>query len=495
MPYTNFNLPTFADGTPVNRSDLRKLVMAIMRTSGDFANQYVQTGTGQLAKEYQVEMFPAYIASTYVDPKTPSSPSARYNMVRSITTEGQNPNAIWTSYQDGVPGIKQNFVATNYAELSPTGAATGNRLQAKQQVLVFAVWNRSVVSGSSVDSVSTKFYLFYFAPPSPTVTVRLGVTSTDPSGIYGYTYATPSYIQTGTPTTVTSGVITTFTDGQRCVVVNGNEINYYAPGPVKTLHMLPTQFTGGQLPSSGTAYVYYQGEIIGTYTDSNGNVVPQVLINVEPSREVTLSATGGTSNGYYSNGQLCAATYTYTVTHKETGTQLWTGATPDCNRPNGVLTGPATRGGFGVAPTGLLSLVWTDEQLDASVFCPCNIPCPTDCSSCPSTLALAISGLPAGTDCGNALNGQSFTITRSACMWTYMGTVSGGTISITLACSAGTWTTTIVCTSVNGTADNETWAVVMPNKGTCPQTGTFMGTTQSVGSPSCDGSTITITLT
>jgi hypothetical protein len=193
MPYTNFNLPQFSDGSPVNRADLRKLVLAIMRTGGDLSNKYFASGTEPATDTFAIAIFPATIKSTYQLPyigggSPPGGPSAQYNMVRAITKEGQDPNKLWTTRTEDTPGIADTFVATNIAELDKNGAPISNLLTASQQVIVYAIWNRSDVNPGpylSVNSTDTKFYVFNFSPPIVFTIQIVGVWPDPPGAIPG----------------------------------------------------------------------------------------------------------------------------------------------------------------------------------------------------------------------------------------------------------------------------------------------------------------------
>lgn len=110
---------------------------------------------------------------------------------------------------------------------------------------------------------------------------------------------------------------------------------------------------------------YYVGEIRGNLTD--GTPIVFVNLNGDNVTAVSLTTDGGI-NG--SNTPPTTATYTYTVKTPDGATTLGTGVSPDGNREQGKLTGPATIGMIRYAAAdGALHLIQCDERASI-VACP-----------------------------------------------------------------------------------------------------------------------------
>lgn len=108
----------------------------------------------------------------------------------------------------------------------------------------------------------------------------------------------------------------------------------------------------------------YLGYIRGVLNSGKAVVFVNIDNNIVP---VALTTDGGV-NG--SNTPPTTATYTYTVKTPDGAVTLGTGVSPDGNREQGKLTGPATIGQVRYAPAdGSLHLIQCDERASI-VACP-----------------------------------------------------------------------------------------------------------------------------
>lgn len=166
---TNFDLPPFAPDTSLTRTAIRALRDRMQYLSNDVASRYDTSGQ-ILGLGPNIEIFSAVVFTPYY-PSNVRVPTAQYAMIKTATQSGIIPTSKWITEIDTTPGIRLNFIATNYAELDTNGLPTGNFVQQGQQVLVAAVWNRDNVQVgpgpvNSITPISTSepAYIFYFYP-------------------------------------------------------------------------------------------------------------------------------------------------------------------------------------------------------------------------------------------------------------------------------------------------------------------------------------------
>lgn len=107
----------------------------------------------------------------------------------------------------------------------------------------------------------------------------------------------------------------------------------------------------------------YLGELRGVLDDGT----PIVFVNLINGVEAVKLETDGGSNASTPTG---VATYTYTVKTPDGAVTLATGVSPEGNREQGILTGPATIGQVRFAPAdGSMHLIQCDEKA-AVIACP-----------------------------------------------------------------------------------------------------------------------------
>lgn len=160
-------------------------------------------------------------------------------------------------------------------------------------------------------------------------------------------------------------------------------------------------------------------------------------------------------------------------------------------------TGLAVKGGFLLNEGGFLNVTDTDDGCDD---CCEQTTCPVDCTSCPNTKTLTMTGLAGDCACANSI-GLGATKSGGSCNWSgFIFGVFGG------ACPFGSADVDVICDSVNGWTftvallsmgvsglTNATYVATTGTFESCPPNGALTATRTSAPAGGCPA-TATITV-
>lgn len=324
---TNRDIPEFPDNETVHRSDLRLLGSRFEKLANDFASRYATGGYTPGSDRFTFTYFPAIVYLPYYRSLDEPQPSAQYVMIRAIATTGLDTFDRWNTQQETIPGIAENFVATNYAELNINGNATGNSVPSGQQVMVCGVWNRNEVTqeGGTVKPKSTNLiaYIFYFAVgiSTPLLIKSVNANWDLEQGASRYNVAV----------------------GKGSVFGVDPDSNFVPPDELMTFptdaNALAVDVFEGGSAASGTCLMVVGSIVLGTLngTDNENPALPVYYFSSAPSGtafKVLLTQVGGTQGD-----ATTRATWTYNgFIFDGSGLQLFAGLSPDATtRPIGQI--------------------------------------------------------------------------------------------------------------------------------------------------------------